>query len=65
MGRGVPQTFVGWDTELLRFTLNAGLLRPASEVFVLLWMPGPCFSLKREVRVEVRITFDDLSLVIF
>jgi len=32
----VPQTCVGQDTELLRLTLNAGLLMPAFEVSMLL-----------------------------
>jgi len=63
--RGVPQTRIGWDVELLRLALNTGLLRLASEVSVLLWMRGPRFSLKHELRVEVRFLSDDLSLVIF
>jgi len=52
------------DVELLRFALNAGLLRPASEVSVLLWTRGPHFSLKRDLRVEVRFASNDLSLLI-
>ena len=63
--RGFTQTRVGWDAELLRLVLNAGLLRPASEVFILLWTRGPFFSLKRDLRVEVRFAYDDLSMVIF
>jgi len=62
---GVPQTRVGWDAELLRFALNVGLLRPASEVSVLLWMRGLLFSLKHDLHIEVRFASDDLSLVIF
>jgi len=54
MGRGVTQTRV-----------ERGLLRPASEFSVLLWTPGPRFSLKRDLRVEVRFAYDDLSMVIF
>jgi len=38
---------------------------PASEVFMLLWMRGPRFSLKRDLRVEVSFASDNLSLVIF
>ena len=45
--------------------MNAGLLRPASEVSVLLWMRGPHFNLKRDLRIEVRFASDDLSSVIF
>jgi len=51
--------------ELLRLVLNAGLLRLASEVSVLLGMLGLHFSSKRDLRVEVRFMSDDLSLVIF
>ena len=36
--RKVTQTRIGRDTELLRLASNAGLLRLASEVFVLLEM---------------------------
>ena len=63
--RGVPQTRIGRDIELLRLAQNAGLLMPASEVSVLLWTRGPRFSLKRALLVEVRFTSDDFSLVIF
>ena len=62
---GVTQTRIGQDMELLRLASNAGLLRPASKVFVLLGMRGPRFSSKRDFRVEVRFTSDDLSLFIF
>ena len=65
MERGITQTRVGRDTELLRPALNAGLLMPAFEVFMLLWTRGPHFSLKRDLHVEVRFASDDLSLVIF
>ena len=54
-----------WSAELLRLALNAGLLRPASEVSVLLGMRGPRFSSKRDLHVEVRLASDDLSLLIF
>jgi len=37
----ITQTQIGWDTELLRFALNEGLLSSASEVSMLLWMCGP------------------------
>jgi len=59
---GVPQTRVGWDAELLRLALNASLVRPASKVPML---RCPHFSLKYDLRVEVRFESDDLSLVIF
>ena len=62
---GVTQTRVRRDAELLWLVLNAGLLRPASEVSVLLWTWGLRFSLKCDLRVEVRFESDDLSLVIF
>jgi len=65
MERGVTQTRVGWDVELLRLASNSGLLRPASEVSVLLGTRGPHFSVKRDLHVEVRFASDDLSLVIF
>ena len=42
--RGVTQARVGWDMELLRPTRDAGLLRPASEVLVVLWTQGLRFS---------------------
>jgi len=61
MERGVTQTRVGCDAELLRLVSNAGLLRPA---FVLLRTRGPHFSLKHDLHVEVRFASDDLSLVI-
>ena len=64
-GCGVPQTCVGRDAELLRLASNAGLLRPASEVSMLLKMRGLHFSSKYDLRVEVRLASDDLSLVIF
>ena len=63
--RGVTQTRVRWDAEILRLASNAGLFRPASEVSVLLGTRGPRFNLKRDLRVEVRFASDDLSLVIF
>ena len=63
--RGVTQTRVGRDVELLRFALNTGLLRPASEVSMLLEMRGPRFSSKRDLHVEVTLASDDLSLMIF
>jgi len=63
--RGVIQTHVGWDAELLTLASNAGLLRPASEVSILLGTRGPHFSSKRDLRVEVRLTSNNLSLVIF
>jgi len=63
--RGVTQTRVGRDAELLRLASNAGLLRPASEVSVLFEMRGPRFSSKCDLRVEVIFASDDLSLVIF
>ena len=63
--RRVYQTRIGRDTELLKLALNAGLLRPASEVYTLLEMRGPCFSSKRDPRVEMRLVFVDLSLMIF
>jgi len=53
-----------WDAELIRLALNASLLRPASEVSVLLGTRGPHFSLKCDLRVEVRFAYD-LSLMIF
>ena len=62
---GLPQTRFGWEAEFLRLALNASLLRPASEVSVLFWMRGPCFNLKRNLRVEVRFASADLTLVIF
>ena len=62
---GVTQTRVGQDAKLFRPALNAGLLMPASEVFMLLWTLGLRFSLKHDLRVEVRFASDDLSLVIF
>ena len=65
MERGVSQTHVGWVAESLRLTSNTGLLRPASEVSVLLGMRGPRFSSKRDFHVEVRFASDDLPLVIF
>jgi len=61
----VPQIHVWWDTELLRLALNASLFKPTSEVSMLLWMRVSRFSLKRDLRVEVRFASDDLSLVIF
>jgi len=61
----ITQTRVDQDTELLRPAFNAGLFMSASEVFILLWIWGPRFSLKRDLRVEVRFASDDLSLVIF
>ena len=45
---------VGWDAELLRLALNASLLRPASEVSILLGTRGPHFSSGREVLVSVQ-----------
>ena len=62
---GVTQTRVSRDAELLKLASNAGLLRPASEVSVLLWMRGPRFSLKRDLHIEMWFTSDDLPLVIF
>jgi len=53
------------SAKLLRPALNVSLLMPASEVFMLLWTRRPRFSLKRDLRVEVRFASDDLSLVIF
>ena len=61
----VPQIRVGQDVELLRLALNAGLLRLASEVSMLLWTRSPRFSLKHDLRVEVKFVSDDLSLIIF
>ena len=63
--RGVTQTRVGWDAKLLRLSSDAGLLRPASEVSVLLGTRGPHFSSKCDIRVKVRFASDDLFLVIF
>jgi len=54
MGHGVTQTHV-----------EAGLLKLASEVFVLLETRGLHFSSKCDIRVEGRFASDDLSLVIF
>ena len=65
MRRGVPQTRIGWDAELLRLVLNASSLRPVFAVSVLLWTQGLRYSLKRDLRVGVRFAFDDLFLVIF
>ena len=59
------QTRVGWDAELLKLASNAGLLSPASEIFMLLGTRGSRFSSKRDFRVEVRFVSDDLSLVTF
>ena len=61
---GITQIRVGQDVKLLRLTSNAGLLRPASEVSVF-FGTRLHFSLKSDLRVEVRFTSDDLSLVIF
>ena len=61
----VTQTLISQDVELLKLTSNAGLLRPVSEVSMLLEMQGSRFSSKRDLRVEVRLAFDDLSLVMF
>ena len=60
-----------WNAELLRLALvrtqsylrlasNTDLLRPASEVSMLLEMRGPRFSSKRDLRVEMRLASDDL-----
>jgi len=62
---GVTQTRISRDAELLRLASNAGLLRPVSEVSMLLEMRGPHFSSKRDLRVEMRLASDYLSLVIF
>ena len=51
--RGVIQTRVGGDAELLRLASNASLLRPASKVSMLLGTRGPRFSC--DLRVEVRL----------
>jgi len=61
----VTQTRVGRDAELLRLESNAGFLMPVSEVSMLLVMRGLRFSSKRDLRVEMRLASDDLSLVIF
>ena len=61
MRRGVLQTRIGWDAELLKLALNAGLLRPASEVSMFLGTRGPRFSR----RIKIGLTSDGLSLVIF
>jgi len=63
--RGVTQVRVGRDAELLRLASNASLLRPASKVSMLLDMRGLRFNSKRYFHIEVRLAFDDLSLVIF
>ena len=63
--RGVTQTHVGQDAELLKLALNVGLLRPASKVSILLGMRDTRFSSKRDLRVEVMLVSNDLSLVIF
>ena len=63
--RGVTQTRVGRNAELLRLASKTSLLRPASEVSMLLEMRGPRFSSKRDLHVEVRLASNDLSLVIF
>ena len=60
---GITQTRVGRDAESLRLASNVGLLRPTSEVSVLLGTRGPRFSLKCDLKV--RFVSDDLSLVIF
>ena len=62
--RELTQTRVDRDAELLRLASNVGLLRPASEVSILLGTRGPRFSSKRDLCVEARLTSDDLSLVI-
>jgi len=64
MEHRVTQISVGWVADLLRLASNAGLHRPASEVFVLLRTRGPHFSSKCNLHVEVRFASDDLSLVI-
>ena len=51
----VTQTSVGREAELLRLVSNVSLLRPASEVSMLLEMRGPCFSSKCDRRIEVRL----------
>ena len=63
--REVTQTRVAWDVELLRLMSNTSLLRLASEVSILLEMQGPQFSSERDLRIEMRLASDDLSLVIF
>ena len=62
---GVTQTRISRDAELLRLASNAGLLRPVSEVSMPLEMRGLHFSSKRDLRVEMWLASDDLSLVIF
>ena len=61
----VTQTHVGRDTELLKLASYAGLLRPTSEFAILLGTRGPRFSSKCDLRVEVKLASNDLSLVIF
>ena len=63
--RGVTQTRVGRNAELLGLASDADLLRLASEVSTLLEMRGPRLSSKRNLRVEMRLASDDLSSVIF
>jgi len=43
MEHGVTQTRIGWDAKLLR---------PASEVFMLRWMRGLRFNLKRHLQLK-------------
>ena len=62
---GITQTRVGRDTELFRRASNTDLLKPASEISMLLGTRGPRFSLKFDLRVKVSFASDDLSLVIF
>jgi len=54
MGYRVTQTHV-----------ERGFTQARSKVSVLLWTRGPHFSLKRDLRVEVRFASNDLSLLIF
>jgi len=62
---GITQTRVGRDTELFRRASDTSLLKPTSEISILLGARGPHFSLKCDLRVKVSFASDDLSLVIF
>ena len=64
MGRGVAQTLREMQSSSdSRWTQVYSCPRLKSSCFY--WTRDPRFSLKRDLRVEVRFAFDDLSLVIF